>query len=254
VSEINEILSRFRPISLDEMDSVKLMDRVDTKFMLSSRGFGVLLNELRKSYKCLEVEGFRASRYETVYLDTEKLDFYIKHHNGKRNRYKIRYRKYVESDLTFLEIKFKNNKKRTVKNRMIVPGIESSLSEDSAHFINEISGIDYEVLNVLRNDFSRITLVNEELQERLTLDMSLKFSAFGGVAEMGDVIICELKQEKAKRNSPFLSAVKNHVHRPMRISKYCMGIAMLKEGVKKNNFKENLLILEKFNDDNRVAK
>jgi hypothetical protein len=52
VSEINEILSRFRPISLDEMDSVKLMDRVDTKFMLSSRGFGVLLNELRKSYKC----------------------------------------------------------------------------------------------------------------------------------------------------------------------------------------------------------
>ena len=60
------------------MDSVKLMDRVDTKFMLSSRGFGALLNELRKSYKCLEVEGNRASRYETVYLDTEKLDFYIK--------------------------------------------------------------------------------------------------------------------------------------------------------------------------------
>lgn len=253
VSEINEILGRFRPISLDEMDSVKLMDRTDTKFLLSYKGFGELLNELRKSYKCLEVEGQRSSKYETVYLDTQKLDFYISHHNGKRNRYKIRFRKYVESSLVFLEIKFKNNKKRTVKNRMIVSDIESVLSDDSIHFIKEISGIDFEVTNVLRNDFKRITLVNEELQERLTMDMDLKFEAFGEETEMGDVVICELKQEKAKRNSPFLSAVKNHKHKPMRISKYCMGIAMLKKGIKRNNFKENLLIVEKFNNDNTVA-
>ncbi len=253
MSEITQILEEFIPISLDEMDAVKLMDRTDTKFLLSSNNFGSLLRELKKHYKCLEVEGMRASRYETVYLDTDNLDFYIRHHNGKSNRYKIRFRKYVESALTFLEIKFKNNKKRTIKNRMIVPEIESELSEDSVHFIKEISGIDYEVANTLKNEFTRITLVNVELQERLTLDMDLRFDAFGKSAEMGNVIIGELKQEKAKRNSPFLEAVKNHRHKLMRISKYCMGIAMLRDGIKRNNFKENLLIIEKFNDDNRAA-
>ncbi len=253
MKEILEALDEFVPISLEEMDAVKLMDRTDTKFLLSQHGFTDLLRVLKKNYQCLEVEGHRASRYQTVYLDTDELDFYIKHHNGKRNRYKIRYRKYVESDLTFLEIKFKNNKKRTVKNRMIVPDIELELSEDSSHFIKEISGIDYEVKNTLENTFQRITLVNQPLQERLTMDLCLKFDAFGNAAEMGDVVICELKQEKAKRNSPFLDALKHHYHRPMRISKYCMGIAMLNDQVKKNNFKENLLVLEKFNRHDRIS-
>lgn len=253
MSEINEILNQFRPITLEDMDTVKLMDRTDTKFLLSTDNFGELLRKLKKNYQCLEVEGVRASKYETVYLDTEDLNFYIRHHNGKRNRYKVRFRTYVESALTFLEIKFKNNKSRTVKNRVVVPEIEETLSEDSIHFIKEISGIDYALQNVLRNGFRRITLVNDELRERLTMDMDLTFEAFGKTAYMGDVIICELKQEKAKRNSPFLEAVRSHRHRAMRISKYCMGIAMLKDGVKKNNFKENLLILEKFNNDNRAA-
>ena len=253
VKEVTNILSEFRPISLEEMDSVKLMDRTDTKFLLSTHNFGDLLRVLLKSYKCLEVEGVRASKYETTYLDTENLDFYIRHHNGKRNRYKVRFRTYVESALTFLEVKFKNNKKRTVKNRMVVPAMEETLSEDSVHFIRDISGIDYPLENVLKNDFKRITLVNSELRERLTMDMDLSFEAFGKKAEMGEVIICELKQEKAKRNSPFLEAVRTHRHKPMRISKYCMGIAMMKDGIKRNNFKENFLILEKFNDDNRAA-
>ena len=251
--ELNEILNQFDPISLDEMDSVKLMDRTDTKFLVSSRFLVDLLSDLKKSYKCLEIKGCRASKYATTYLDTEDLKFYTKHHNGKRNRYKVRFRKYVESNLTFLEVKFKNNKKRTVKNRVVVDDIEEKLSEDSIHFIKKISGIDYDIGNVVHNEFSRITLVNSVLKERLTLDLNVSFEAFGGKTSLGDVVICEVKQEKAKRNSPFFLAVQKHLHRPMRISKYCMGIVMLKKGIKKNNFKENLLILEKFNDDNRAA-
>lgn len=253
MSEFTEILDGFRPISLDEMDSVKLMDRTDTKFLVSSRNFGGLLQDLKKHYQVLEVNGVRASGYSTVYLDTPDLKFYTKHHNGKRNRYKVRFRKYLESNLTFLEIKFKNNKKRTVKNRVIVEDIEPTLSEDSIHFIKEISGINFDLENVLHNNFKRITLVNNELKERLTMDLDLSFSAFGKNAHMGDVVICELKQERAKRNSPFFQAVQGYLHRPLRISKYCMGIAMMHDSVKKNNFKENLLILEKFNNDNRAA-
>jgi len=250
---VEKILEEFRPVSLGEMDSVKLMDRTDTKFVLNASSFPELLRELKKSYHCLDVKGVRDSRYETVYLDTPNLDFYLRHHNGKRNRYKVRFRKYVESELTFLEIKFKNNKSRTVKNRVIVPEIESSLSEDSKHFIHNISGVGYELRNTLHNTFRRITLVNDELRERLTLDLDLQFSAFGKQAEMGKVIICELKQERVKRTSPFFQAIRSHDHRPMRISKYCMGIAMLNDRIKKNNFKENLLLIDKFNDDNRAA-
>jgi len=253
VSEITEILNQFRPISLDEMDSVKLMDRIDTKFLLKLTHFPMLLKDLKKHYQCLEVNDVRASSYSTIYLDTKDLQFYIKHHNGKKNRYKVRFRKYCESDLTFLEIKFKTNKGRTIKNRVIVPDFESTLSEESEHFIKEISGIDYNIQNVLQNDFIRVTLVNTELKERLTLDFNLEFNAFGKKNKMGDVVICELKQEKAKRDSPFVVTVQNYLYKKMRISKYCMGIAMMKNGVKRNNFKENLMILNKFNDDVRTA-
>jgi hypothetical protein len=253
LNEITEILDGYHPISLDDMDSVKLMDRTDTKFLLKLSHFPMLLGDLRNDYQCLEVNGTKTSTYSTTYLDTKDLDFYIKHHNGKKNRYKVRFRKYCESDLTFLEIKFKTNKSRTIKNRVIVQDFEETLSEDSQHFIKEISGINYEITNVLKNDFKRITLVSTERKERLTLDFNLEFNAFGKHVKMGDVVICELKQEKANRDSPFVRAVQNYFYRQMRISKYCMGIALTKNGVKRNNFKENLMILNKFNNDYRVA-
>ena len=110
VTDLNGVLSRFHPITLGEMDGVRLLDRLDTKFTFNRTLLTGILEEMMKDYSILDIEGRRVSRYETIYFDTPEHLFYLHHHNGKLNRYKIRFRKYVDSGDTFFEIKLKNNR------------------------------------------------------------------------------------------------------------------------------------------------
>ena len=69
--------------------------------------------ELQNEYQVLEIKHRRLMHYASVYFDTPAFTFYFDHHNGKIRRTKIRQRKYVDSELTFLEIKQKNGKGET---------------------------------------------------------------------------------------------------------------------------------------------
>ena len=104
---IDQQITLFEPITLKEMDSVKLMNRKDTKFIFNEKMLPALLKDLTKNYKILEISKKRESQYKTMYFDTEDFKFYTQHHNGKLNRHKVRYRQYIDVDLTFLEVKFK---------------------------------------------------------------------------------------------------------------------------------------------------
>src|SRR5690606_15545601 len=110
--QILNVLSQFRGISLEEMDRVKLMNRVDTKFAFRIELLPRLLEDLQGFYDVFEIEGTRLPSYESLYFDDDKFSFYHDHHNGKMSRFKVRFRKYVESNLHFLEIKH-NFKGRT---------------------------------------------------------------------------------------------------------------------------------------------
>src|SRR6476620_1200607 len=92
-------MNKFEPITLQEMDGVKLMDRTDTKFTFNINELDAILDEARAHYRILDIEGNRISRYKTLYFDTENFKLYNEHHSGKLNRYKIRHRTYVESNL-----------------------------------------------------------------------------------------------------------------------------------------------------------
>ena len=72
-------LNQFNPITLQEMDGVKLMDRTDTKFTFNINMLPVILGEAKEYYRILEVEGNRISRYKTLYFDTEDFDLYNNH-------------------------------------------------------------------------------------------------------------------------------------------------------------------------------
>ena len=56
-NKLSHITEKFEAITLQEMDSVKLMNRVDTKFILSLKRAQKLLPELIKDYKILEING-----------------------------------------------------------------------------------------------------------------------------------------------------------------------------------------------------
>ena len=121
MSCITDKLQQFEPISLAEMEGVKLMNRVDTKFVMPASLLPELLALAQTSYFVQQAAGKRTGDYDTVYYDTEDLDMYIRHHDRQLVRQKIRVRTYVESELFFLEIKRKNNKGRTKKKRISLP-------------------------------------------------------------------------------------------------------------------------------------
>ena len=79
--------------------------------------------------------------YRSLYYDTVDRQFFLDHHNERVNRYKVRFREYVNSGLSFLEVKCKNNKKKTIKNRIQVDAISSDgLSEEQKQYIDTILG------------------------------------------------------------------------------------------------------------------
>ena len=102
---------------------------------------------------------------------------YSAHLNGKLNRYKIRVREYIDTNAKYLEVKFKSNKQRTIKKRIKVETDEIIFSEDSKKLLNKINLYKSEDLEPkLQTEFSRLTLVHKNKNERLTIDLSIKYS------------------------------------------------------------------------------
>ena len=157
------------------MDNVKLMSRIDTKFAFNANKMSKLLLQLMPFYRILEIDGELIHNYKSLYYDTDDRKFYTDHHNQRVNRNKIRFREYVGSGLTFLEVKLKNNKKRTIKKRMKVDAITKELSEEHKIYIKKIIGKKIEVNAKQWINFSRITLVHKTQKERLTIDVDLTF-------------------------------------------------------------------------------
>jgi hypothetical protein len=245
-AHIKQVLAAFEPITLKEMDNVKLMDRTDTKFVFPASELEHILNDIRDHYRSLEVSGTRVSKYETLYYDTDDLSLYHRHHSGKMNRYKVRSRKYVESDLHFFEVKFKNNRGRTIKERIKTKEIETELSERAAGLLREKTSIEPSTLrSTIWINYSRITLVNKFSSERLTIDIGLNFIAGDRKADLGNIVIAEVKQDKANSMSPIISVMKKRRIKTGSISKYCFGIITLFDSVRKNNFKEKIRGIKK---------
>lgn len=243
------ILQQFEPIDLKEMDRVKLMDRTDTKYIFPISQFDMIMGEILEHYRILEIAGKRVSRYKTLYYDTEKFNLYNEHHNGKLNRYKIRHRTYVESDTGFLEVKFKNNKGRTIKDRVKTKEVSFESGSDSQLFLTKMLPFEPQTLiPVLWVNYGRHTFVHKTIAERVTIDLGLEFIKDGVKKPIDNMVIAEVKQEKRKA-SPFVKVMKKHHIREGSISKYCMGIALTCNNVKKNNFKSKLqIIIKKYAD------
>lgn len=239
------IIKGFKPISLNEMDTVSLMKRTDTKFVIHEKDLISLLNSIQDQYRVLEIDGNRIPTYSSLYFDTKKRKFFLDHHNKKVNRTKIRMRKYVESDLCFLEIKQKDGKGNTTKNRTRIVDFETELSNNSLGFIKDITNQDYHLEPVIWNEFNRITLVNIEEKERLTIDLNLTYKIGKKSKVYSNLVVIEVKQERFCRTSPVIKQLKLKNINPYSISKYCIGMISVDKSLKYNLFKEKLIKINK---------
>ena len=238
------------------MESVKLMNRIDTKYAVPMSVLPAILQAAQEDYYAQEIDGKRIATYDTMYYDTATLDMYIRHHDRQLARQKIRVRQYVDSDLTFLEIKRKNNKGRTKKKRISVPGFNISGETfgnskramwSVEDFIAAKSRYQWsELTPCLSTRFHRITLVNKAKTERLTIDMDLVWdNVVTGIRKTYDeLVIIELKRD-GNVPSPMTDIMLNLRQHPLKISKYCIGTALTTPALKKNRFKAKIRKIEK---------
>ena len=241
-------LLKFDKTTLAEMNSVSLMKRVDTKFILKESQLLEVLSKLYDDYKILQIDQERLMKYSTLYFDSQNKKCFKDHHNGKLNRYKIRMRKYLVSDICFLEIKKKNNLGVTNKIRKQIKDFETDLSLDSKDFItnSNINNLLFEPS--LYNNFSRMTFVNKSKAERLTIDVDLSFSFGAKEKKFEKLVVIEVKQEGKRLNTTINRVLKSMSILPTNFSKYCIGISNTLDNIKSNRFKEINLKINKLNN------
>jgi hypothetical protein len=239
--ELQAVLAAIAPISLEELGTGDLQDRIDTKFLLSVLDVPSLLAAIAADYRVLEINGTRLQRYETLYFDTGDFSLYKAQHAGRPERYKVRSRRYVETGQAFLEVKRKDRRSRTLKNRIATGTMLTGLTDDAAAFVRQHVPFDGGFEPKLWNRFTRVTLAHVSQPERLTLDLEVSYSSELNVGELPGVVVAELKQAVLDRESPLLREVRRRGIHATGFSKYCIGVCLLNADLKHNRFKPELI-------------
>lgn len=244
----SKIIEDFRTITLEEMGKVRLMNRVDSKYLTSIDRIQALLRAAAKDFYIQEIDGHSIMPYYTRYYDTPDADMYYQHQRGKKTRQKIRVRQYEETATApFLEIKSKNNKGRTRKKRISIEGpIETPICEE---FLTDNSAYDPSRLQPrIENHFYRMTLVNKDMTERITIDTDLEFRNLltGLRVRLPAVGIIEWKRDGLSDKSSLATILRDLRLHPLGFSKYCIGMAATDPSLPQNRLKKKLRLLSRF--------
>jgi hypothetical protein len=214
----------FAPIDLDELLGLAaLQTRIDRKYVLPRVDAERVLASLDPDTRVLEIDGSRGSLYESVYFDTDDLLSYRMAALGRRRRFKLRTRSYLDTGDAYLELKTKGARSATVKER---------LEYDIRHR-DELTaaGIAYaapplEELGLDDPDRLRPTLVTRYLREtlylpgsgsRATVDTELRWEHAAGDALALPGAACEVDRTLWRAG-----------HRPATVSKFGTGLAALR--------------------------
>ena len=248
---INDIVANMMPISLDEMSAVKLMNRIDTKYVADDLTVAKLFSRIKDEYYVQEIDGKRIAAYDSVYYDTVDNHMYIIHQDKKLKRDKLRIRNYVDTGNYFCEVKHKNNHGRTKKKRIEVGEevFRDLKSEPTVREFVEKQLPDYDFdgfVKKLSTTFDRITIVNKGKTERITIDFNVRFHNFDNDNDNGiaPLVIMELKRD-GQCESFFQKTLFEMRIKPLSISKYCIGRALTDKTLKQNRFKKKIIKLDK---------
>lgn len=243
----SDIIKAFDSISLDEMKKVRLMNRIDTKYVTSLDKILELLRLTTGHYMIQQIESRSNMPYYTKYFDTADVQMFYQHQRGKKNRQKIRMRIYEGCDVEpFIEIKTKNNKGRTKKDR-----ISMEEGQDLRQYYGFLSGhSQYEPSSLqphIENHFYRITLVNKEMTERITIDTDLQFHNLtnDNRVSLNNIGIIEWKRDGRNTKSPLIPILKDLRIHPSGFSKYCIGMAITNSELRQNRLKAKLRLIKR---------
>lgn len=244
-ANINELARAwFRPIGLKDLNhKAEMLERLDNKYVVSAGDLKIALKAFSQSFDMLEIHGERAFEYDTCYFDDSQVSCYRHHHQGRRNRAKVRMRRYVGTDLCFVEVKLKDKRGVTVKKRLACdPDMFGILDENAIDFINrehsQMYGrpFDLELGRTVEMQYRRMTLVAKDGGERMTIDSALQFRKGDDLCRINpDIFILETKSAKGNGLADAILRAQ-HLHPTRNCSKYCASVALLFANVKVNRF------------------
>jgi hypothetical protein len=235
------------PVGLEELNSeAALQTRVDRKYVVPAGLARQLLDSFQTEVRVLEMDGARSFAYDSVYFDTAALDSYLLAAHGRRRRYKIRTRTYVDSALSFLEVKTEGAREATVKERIPYHLADRArLTEEGLDYVREMLTASVGAMPsgrlepVLETRYNRTTLFLPESGSRATIDTDVTWQLPAQPAwVLDDAVILETKSgSTAGRLDRHLWA---GGVRPSRISKFATGMAALCPDLPANRWNRTL--------------
>lgn len=233
---IDAQLERMEPIGLDELNAqARLMTRVDRKYFVPRQLFIQLLQATEDDFQVLEIAGKHRFEYRTVYFDTADFRFFRDHVQGRRQRFKVRTRTYVDTGSSHLEVKSKGYRGQTVKQRIVHPldrpfELTGSGQNFVASILDSEAGLSVQpqvaandLAPVLETVYDRITLTHDE--QRLTCDLDI--TTRNGVRSHEGPADVLVETKSPGGVSIWDSLLQNAGIREHKVSKYCVGAALL---------------------------
>lgn len=235
MSGIAAVVAALPPITLEELNQrAALLRRTDRKYILTDDQFLDLLRQVDGDVRVLEIEDERNPRYESLYFDTPEHDSFRAAAHKRRRRFKVRTRSYVETQQTFLEVKLRDARRRTVKLRVPYAFEDRDLLDEAGRaFVSDVflgHGLDAAQVGrlapSLHTRFRRVTLFIPSAECRVTVDTDLAFSQLGGGDVVADHLI--LLETKSDAQNPRVDRLLWRMGiRPLKVSKFAIGSALL---------------------------
>jgi hypothetical protein len=245
---VTGILSGFETLSAEDINMSGFRKRYIAKYIIPVNLLHELINDCRENYKLLERFGNHQSDVFLEYFDTAGLKFFNDHVNGKLNRIKVRVRSCRITGDQVWEIWRRKSKGRMVKKSVPVNGNLAEFEEKAAELVSNYTGTDLHTLTPsLLSSFRRITLLNPEGLEKITIDTNICFASPEHPElpkPVDGLVIIELRKRK-KAVSFLANMLAKHKVRPVKISKYCLGISLTNKSAKTNNYKPVIRNIEK---------
>lgn len=236
-------LDDFEPIGLEQLlHTAALMTRVDRKYAIAAHELRALLAGFDNDTRVLEIDGRRRFGYESVYFDTPDLLSYHLSARPRRLRFKLRTRHYLDSGTAFVELKSRGRRGVTVKERWPhPPELAYTLSRSARIDLSAALaavGLDEVPVPSLAptatTRYRRTTLLDPDGLGRTTVDTDLAWLGAGGGFSVPNLVIIETKSATGATTVDRL--LWRSGHRPQSISKYAIGLAVLRPELPRNRW------------------
>ncbi len=253
---LNRISLQLKPyerLGLGEFGDDRFAERSDRKFPCHVSEIPEVIADLDSDYDLIVPDGSDISEIHSIYFDTEDFQFFHDHHRGRRRRMKLRFRKYPGTQTSFFEIKRKNLKGKTLKERILTDYNAKSINKDLKRFLRD-NGVENleDLQRVLDVSYRRISFISKDRTERFSIDFEVLFNADEREGSFGELAVFEVKQERIS-TSPIVKKLRSKKIREASVSKYCLSLSQLRKHLKANRFKPTLRNLQAIVNEENIS-